>query len=220
MVDLICGGDGTTHLRSGAIDQRTGESGQSPSSPDSAVVPSDYHPAHGLPVVDGCFVPNGTNVVDSKRQTFDFGASNGKTLYKILAGGSFPWPVPGETFTAVLGGVDYSQPGHGLLLLHPNIGVTFDLAAIRRLHPGFKLTDFRAVVGNTCLASTRSTKAHVFVLVNGVSRSDIPELTAKDGAVNLRVALADADRFLTIAITDNRKTVSRNWVILGDPQLE
>jgi len=220
IVDLICGGDGTTHLRSGAIDQRTGELGRSLSSPDTAAMPSDYHPVHGLQVVDGCFVPNGTNVVDSKRQTFDFGATNGKTLYKILAGGRFPWPVPGETFTAVLGGVDYSEPQHGLILVHPNVGITFDLAAIRRLHPGFRLADFRAVVGNTCLASPRSTKGHVFVLVDGVSRSDLPDLTAKDGAVNLRVALADADRFLTIAITDNRKTVSRNWVILGDPQLE
>ena len=221
MVDLICGGDGSTHLRSGAIDQRTGDSGNLAFGSGAGVVASDYHAVPRLPVVDGCFVPNGKDMVDSTHHTFDFGATNARTLYQIRAGGIMPpWPVSGEAFTAVLGGVDYSQQGHGLILLHPNIGITFDLAAIRRIHPGLKLTDFRAVVGNTCPGATRSTNAHVLVLVDGVSRSDLPALTHNDGAVNLRVQLADADRFLTIAITDKRRTVTYNWMILGDPQLE
>lgn len=221
VVDLICGGDGTTHRRSGAIDQRTGESGPLTSMTGPVVVPSVYHEVPRLQVVDGCFVPNGTDVVDSVQQTFDFGATNGRTLYKIIAGGTVPWPVAGETFSAVLGGVDYSQPGHGLILLHPNIGITFDLVAIRRIHPGLKVADFRAVVGNTCPNARRSTVAHVFVLVDGGSRYDLPRLTHNNGApADIRVPLTDADRFLTIAITDNRTIVSQNWIILGDPRLE
>jgi hypothetical protein len=220
VVDLICGGDGSTHLRSGAIDQRTGESGLLISKSGPTVVPSDYHNVPRLQVVDGCFIPNGTDIVDSARHTFDFGATNARTLYKILAGGTIPWPRSDEPFSAVLGGVDYSQPSHGLILLHPNVGITFDLAAIRRIHPGVKLADFQAVVGNTCPGASRSAKAHVFVLVDGVSRSDLPALSQSDGAVNLRVSLAEADRFLTIAIADNRTTVARNWIILGDPRLE
>jgi hypothetical protein len=221
MVDLICGGDGTTHFRSGAIDQRTGQSGQLAFISGSGVVPSDYHAVPGLQVVDGCFVPNGKDIVDSAQHTFDFGPTSARTLYQIRAGGSFlPWPNPGETFTAVLGGVDYSQPNHGLILLHPNIGITFDLDAIRRIHPALRLADFRAVVGNTCPAATPATNAHVVVLVNGVSRSDLPQLSHNDGAVNLRVPLADTNRFLTIGITGPQKTQIYNWIVLGDPQLE
>jgi hypothetical protein len=220
MVDLICGGDGSTHLRNGSIDQRTGDSGQLLSMSTAGVAPSDYHQVPRLQVVDGCFVPNGKDIVDSARHTFDFGATNARTLYTIRAGGTVPWPNPGETFTGVLGGVDYSQPNHALILFHPNIGITFDLDAIRRIHPGLKVADFRAVIGNTCPGPSRGISAHVRVLVDGVSRSELPALTHNDGGVNLRVSLADADRFLTIAITDSRKTVVRNWIILGDPQLE
>jgi hypothetical protein len=221
MVDLICGGDGTTHLRNGAIDQRTGESGQLPLSSGPGAIAPDYHRVPKLQVVDGCFVPNGKEIIDSARHTFDFGATNTRTLYQIHAGGIFPaWPNPGETFTAVLGGVDYSKPGHGLILFHPNNGITFDLNAIRRIHPSLKLSNFHAVVGNTCPGATPTTNAQVLVLVDGQSRSDLPKLTHDDGAVNLRVPLTDADRFLTIALVDHRKTVIYNWIILGDPQLE
>jgi hypothetical protein len=47
----------------------------------------------------------------------------------------------------VLGGVDYSSPGHGMIALHTNKGITFDLDAIRRANPGYKLLRFRAVAG-------------------------------------------------------------------------
>ena len=222
MVDLICGGDGSTHLRSGAIDQRTGASGNLAPMMGTGTVPSnyDYHRVPLLRVVDGCFVPNGKNVVDSTQHSFDFGATNGGTFYQIRAGGTFPWALTGQTFTAVLGGVDYAQPDHGLILLHPDVGITFDLAAIRRIHPGLKLADFRAVIGNTCPIATRAISAHAIVLVDGVARANLPGLTRSDGAVNLRVSLADVDRFLTIAITDKRKFLASNWIILGDPRLE
>ena len=151
VVDLICGGDGTTGLRSGAIDQRTGESG--PLRPAFGIDVSfpDYHPVPKLPVVDGCFVPNGNIKIDSDGHSFDFGTTSGTSFYQIRAGGTFPWPRPAklhETFTSILGGVDYSQPGHGFFLLHPNAGITFDLAA-SQAHPGFKLDKFRSIVGNT-----------------------------------------------------------------------
>jgi hypothetical protein len=62
--------------------------------------------------------------------------------------------------------------------------------------------------------------AHVVVLVGCVSRSDLPKLTRNDGGVNLRVSLGRTDHFLTIAITDSRKTVTYNSIILGGPRLE
>ena len=54
-----------------------------------------------------------------------------------------------------LGGVEYGSPGHALLYLPSNNGVTFDLAAIRRANPGCKLLRFRAMAGNTETASEK-----------------------------------------------------------------
>ena len=58
------------------------------------------------------------------------------------------WAIPTE-----LGGIDYASSGHGLLFMPANKGITFDLEAIRRANPGYKLLRFRAVAGNTEPAS-------------------------------------------------------------------
>jgi len=221
VVDLICGGDGTTSLRTGAIDQRTGESG--PLQPAFAMDVANpiYHPVPNLPVVDGCFVPNGKIKIDSEGHTFDFGITSGTSFYQIRAGGTFPWPRQrnGEPFTAVLGGVDYSQPGHGFFLLHPNAGITFDLAALRRLHPGFKLDDFRSVVGNTHTFRLANQPPRILVLVDGTPRYDRWKIWPKDGPLEIDVPLTDSDHFLTVATTDNGVSPRYDWIIFGDPNL-
>jgi hypothetical protein len=220
VVDLICGGDGTTGLRSGAIDQRTGNSGRL--EPVFAIDTSnpDYHPVPNLPIVDGCFVPNGNITIDSDAHTFNFGTTSGTSFYQIRAGGSIPWERKGETFTAVLGGVDYSQSGHGFFLLHPNAGITFDLAALRRLHPGLKLGDFRSVVGNTCTSPFANEPARILVLVDGRERFSLPQLWRKQKPIDIDVPLHDSERFLTVVTTDNGISPRYAWIIFGDPRVE
>ena len=40
--------------------------------------------------------------------------------------------------TAELSGTDYDSPGHAMIELHANKGITFDLEAIRRANPGWR----------------------------------------------------------------------------------
>jgi hypothetical protein len=220
VVDLICGGDGTSSLRSGAIDQRTGDSGLLQPAFAIDVATPQYHPVPRLPVIDGCFVPNGTIPVDSAGHRFDFGTTSGTCFYQIRAGGKFPWAHRGEKFTAVLGDIDYSQAGHGFFLLHPNAGITFDLRTLRRLHPGMTLTHFRSVVGNTCTSPLATEPAHVSVLVDGRTRFDQPKLWRKQKPVDIDVPLHDSDRFLTLVATDNGISPRYTWIIFGDPWIE
>jgi hypothetical protein len=223
VVDLISGGDGTTGLRNGAIDQRTGESGLLRPAFGIDISFPDYHPVSKLPVVDGCFVPNGNIKIDSDGHTFNFGATSGTSFYQIRAGGTFPWPRPArlhETFTPILGGVDYSQPGHGFFLLHPNAGITFDLNAVRRLHPGFKLDKFQSIVGNTHPSEFANEPARVMVLVDGNRRYYHRQLWPREGPVKVDVPLTDSDHFLTIVTADNGISPRYNWIIFGDPHLQ
>lgn len=220
LVDLICGGDGTTHRRSGAIDPMTGESGNLPPVGVVDAENNEYHPVAKLPAINGCFVPDGSMKVDSAGDAFDFGVTSDQSYYYLKAGGTFAWPQGNEQFRGILGGVDYSAPGHGLIMIHPNCGVTFDLAALRRLHPGWKASSFQAVSGNCHTGVGPGDPADILVLVDGVPQFARRGVLESDGAIHIDVALTDSDRFLTIAATCPGKAATHDWMILGDPRLE
>jgi hypothetical protein len=222
VADLVSGGDGTTRRRGFAIDVLTGASGVLASV--SLVKGGGYHGVPGLPVVDGCFIPNGAGGaerVDSAGHQFAFPVTSGEGFNRIWAGGQVPWP---ESFKPLyegrVGGVDYSSPDHGLLLLHSNVGLTLDLTAIRRLHPGQKLVRFRAVAGNASRAEVSRARADVFVLVDGVARVDRRGFMNDEAPFEVDVPIRDTDRFLTLASTDGGDGNQFDWVTYGDPKFD
>jgi hypothetical protein len=219
VVDLVCGGDGTTHRRSGGIDPRTGDAGLLPAVGTVDTNDLAYHAVPKLQVVDGCFIPDGEIKIDSAGHTYDFGNTTGGSFYDIRAGGTFPWPVPYEKFTGTLGGIDYAKSGHGLILMQPNCGITLDLSSLRHVHPGLKMSDFRAVVGNSYRAGSVH-GADVLVLVDGVPRFEQRNVRRNDARIDVDVPLTDADHYLTIATTDQGVTPTNEWIIFGDPRLE
>ena len=153
LVDVVAGGDGFSGRRNRGLDPTTGRTVDA--LPTSKILVSDgrYHRVEGLPFVDGVFVPGSRRAsvqTDSAGHTFDrFGSSMNETWQPIWAGGAIPANDSRRESSAALGGVDYSSSGHGLLHMHANKGITFDLDAIRRAHPGQRIAQFRAVVGNT-----------------------------------------------------------------------
>lgn len=119
-------------------------------------------------------------------------------------------------------GIDYSSPGHGQLALCANKGITFDLAAIRRANPGFKLVRFRAVTGNTERVSEKGVAvwADVWVFVDGEVRFRRREITRFNGAMAVNIALGEHDRFLTLVATDGGNSYRGDLIMFGDPRLE
>ena len=225
VVDLVAGGDGTTHLRKGQIDPRNGKTGEFKGAGGVLEAAGQYHPIPSRSVFDGCFVPGGTTRVDSSGHELNFPNTGRFAYYYITAAGTINWPVTDETFTNVLGGVDYSQPPHGFILMHSNCGLTIDLAALRRLHPGLSLSHFAAVLGNTYRPTTPGViplihKADAYVIVDGTPRFGRREFTCEDGAIPLDVPVRNSDRFLTLVVTDGSDTRLHDWVIFGDPQLQ
>lgn len=227
VVDLVAGGDGAGHRRgvgidvtnglAGALRQRGGASGD-----------YRYHTVPTLPVVDGCFVPDGSRGpvrVDSEGHTFGFPATSNGTYNDIWAGGLIPVTSPDiRRMSTVLGGVDYSQPGHGLLAMHTNKGITLDLDKIRRLHPATLLARFACAAGNTWTPAAgdppRSPPlADLYVLVDGRPRFTRRAFTPNDGPIRIDVQLREEDRFLTLATTDGGDGISSDGIILGDPRI-
>ena len=221
VVDLLCGGDGTTHQRGNQIDASTGAAGALAAVGDTHG-DGAYHPVPALPVVDGCFVPDGAAGpvrTDSAGHTFGFPPTNGITYLRIVAGGKVPVPRGADPIGTVLAGVDYAVPGRGLLLVHPNVGLTLDLAAIRRLHPGSRLVRFRCALGNSHPKS-RQSKTDAYVLADGVPRFERRGFTTADDVFQVDVALRDAERFLTLATTDGGDGTAADDVLLGDPTFD
>lgn len=222
LADLVAGGDGTTHRGNGMIDPSSGTSGLMPL---TKIIESDstYHRVSSLPVIDGCFIPNGADglvQVDSAGHRFALPPTDGKTYDYIFSGNHVPRPgshrVPIPT---ILDKVDYSRPEHWFVYLHANVGLTFDLAAVRRLHPASRLEQFHAVVGNVRgKGAGAPDPVELFVLTDGVMR--FHRRFERRDIFTAAVPLSSSDRSLTIIVTDGGAGNGGDDILFGDPAFE
>ena len=135
-------------------------------------------------------------------------------------------PPPNEDIRyvpTVINGIDYSSPPHGLIFLHADKGVTFDLDAIRRANRGYKLVRFRAMSANMEI-HTRLTgvdhNADLWVFVDGQERFARKKINGYSGAAPVAVPISERDRYLTLVGTDGGDGIGGDWLIFGDPVLE
>ena len=225
VVDLVSGGDGSTHRRAGAVDALTGQSGN--------LSPVEYrdgdwkiHSVPALPVIDCAFVPDGTKgamPIDSAGHAFRFPETSNSSINHIYAGGAIPW-FRSQGISTALDGVDYSTAGHGLLCIHSNNGMTLDLQAIRRLYPDRAVSRFHCKIGNSYVNGTPDEtgvdpRADVFVIVDGVSRFEKRQFTHQGGSFIVDLPLDAADHFLTFVTTDGGDGINDDWVLWVDPVL-
>ena len=110
------------------------------------------------------------------------------------------------------------MPEHrGLLGLHSNAGITFDLEAIRRAHDGRAMARFQATLAKDC-----DSLADVWIFVDGRLEFKFtlkPTQRGWSGSTPVDVALKPADRFLTLVTTDGGDGSQWDWVVYGDPVL-
>lgn len=222
MVDLVAGGDGTTHRRGAGIDA-SGKWGKL--APGSGVTSDGlYHRIPGLATVDGVFIPEGGSLptqLDSAGDSFVFPGVLGTSHQQIWAGGPFPGMHNRQPIPYTLAGVDYSTPGHGFLLLHGARGLTFDLNAIRRLHPDRRIAAFRCLIGNT-YAGPAIVQADAWVFTDGRQRFFAHNFTSQEKPHSVSIAVTDTDHFLTLVTgyPPGPASHDNSWVIAADPVLE
>jgi hypothetical protein len=226
LVDVVAGGDGFSGRRAQGIDPSNGQIlGAVPSDPKRVNTKGDYtyHRVPGLPLVDGVFIPDGSRgpvQVDSAGHRFDgFEATANMSVAWIWADAAIPVIPPGTGNLRIQPG---SFAGHGLISLHANKGITFDLDAIRKANPGFKLVRFCSVAGNieTQTAEGKYFYADIRVLVDGEQRFSRRQINNTHGAFAVNIPLQETDRFLTLVATDGKDGISYDWIRFGDPRLE
>jgi hypothetical protein len=108
--------------------------------------------------------------------------------------------------------------------MHSNNGVTFNLDAIRALHPQVGITGFRARVGNSYRpagpgASPARPLASIHVIVDGIARYEKRAFANVDGPIDVTCAISDDDHFLTLATTDGGDGNACDWVLWTHPEV-
>jgi hypothetical protein len=236
LVDVVAGGDGSSGRRNRGIDLRNGRFATTVSA-EAYSGDGRYHRVKETPLVDGVFIIcpptyDAPVQLDSAGHTAT-GLSAGETQARghVWAGGHCG-------VFSIMGGIDYCAPGHGMIALHSNSGVTFDLAAIRRANPGWKLLRFCSVAGLAEPTSSKYSKyvapprndkradyyreglANLRVFIDGQVRFQRREVNMYTGAQHVAVPIKDGDRFLTLVATSSDDGINGDYTMFGDPRLE
>ena len=119
-----------------------------------------------------------------------------------------------------LDGQSYGTVDRPALLMHANLGITFDLDAIRGSLRATRIKGFRSVCGiSNHVQRNRTPDAIFYVLVDSQIRfCEEIELPAKP-AVNIHIELRQHERFLTLVCLAGSAN-NGDWTLFGVPALE
>jgi hypothetical protein len=240
LADIVAGGsgfrDGSRAAVDGGVSLTDGRQVNDYGAP--AQWDGRYHRVEDSTFVDGVFIPHGDRgpvQVDSIGRTFcDFPATAGDCW-----GGAIVARRPQEEKSLPLIRLEFhgdnygyvnwlhiaSKPeelcpqDYGLIGMHSNCGITFDLHAIRAAYPQKRLVRFRSLVGNLESKPERYA-ADAWVLIDGQLRYRRQAFSREDGPEAIDVQLADADRFLVLVVTDAGAKTAYDWVAFGDAVIE
>jgi len=232
LLDIVAGGDGRGKRRERGIDATTGME-------DPLFVPMnrgghrDYRPVSWHRFIDGVFIPDGAAglvKLDSAGNTFDgFPETTGRTFGSIWPRATEPKPHDSASdkshrlWVYAMGrGEQFMPEERGLLGLHSNTGITFDLAAIRRTFPKFVPGRFQAVAGvadASHLTDIADGMVDFWVFVDGRLALKRMNVRPEDAPFGVDVELKSNDRFLTLVVTDGGNTAGSDWAVFGDPVL-
>ncbi len=192
-----------------------------------------YHRLPASRFVDGLFVPNGDTpqVVSSRGHVFaDCPATNGECYASL---GINPlqrvWATNVRTGSVRFNDQDYGAHDHPCLMMHANLGVTFDLNAVRALCPDLRITRFVSQTAIADFNEVAECNADFWVLVDGQVRHAQRRVTRKAVLADVSVELGPADRFLTLVTTDGgdvdrlgayQRSYTCDWCVFIEPALQ
>lgn len=228
----------------GVIDPTTGKHDLQPwlrsIGPGDRTGDGKYHATNWHPVIDGVFIPaaSGEAVqINSGGQRVDLPKNLGATWGPIWSRRKTNSPLVyskeedfwgTDTFEGLLNRLTQSQAG--ILGIHSNVGITFDLEAIRRQYR-MPINQLEAIVTNIENSKTRLPangltellserfSADFRIYVDGKLRYERLDFVGDDGDEPIRLPLQANDRFLTFITTDSNGDNAFDHVVLVDPVL-
>jgi mono/diheme cytochrome c family protein len=230
LADIVGGGNGLgTGTYRNAIDPRNAKVQTRDFGNLGNVVTNAFSPSL-FEFVDGVFVPDG----DKGKAEIPI-SSTGITVTGLPKTSGNAWdmirngPVASQ-HSPELDGIDFTRDDHSLLGLHANAGITFDLAAMRKVarlsessseRPGSKsqaTLRFTAKLGY--FGALGNNFADAWVFVDGHKVADFQKLRRADGLQKIDVELPASARFLTLVSTDGGNGYGMDQIGFGDPRVK
>ncbi len=237
LADIVGGGNGFgTGVIGSAVDPLTGESFMlkdvadwNPREGHSYYVPVTWHD-----FIDGVFVPDSdagpVAIATDGRQFTSFSDTCRMAWAGVTNGGRLPEPLGEPAQELWFNGLQYGNSRHPGIFMHSNLGITFDLEAIRKAYPNITLTEFRSQCGICDNGPGRLPYADFWVLVDGQLRFNENGVKANE-RYEIAIPISSTDRFLTLATTDGGLDVcwlledgtpvpiDSDWCLFADPYL-
>jgi hypothetical protein len=225
LADIVAGGNGFgTGGSNVGIDPSTGEQ-VTPAEKDR-IGPGRYSLVPWNRCVDGVFVPN--------QGTMQTVSSEGHRFAECPATNNvFYLDVTNTTEAGLdlqrLGDLDYGTRVRPCILMHANLGITFDLKAIRQSAPSVRVVRFRSGFGVSQSGTERPCNADFWVLVDGEVRFRRLGVWEKGLAGQVDIELRDQERFLTLVTTDggdrdttlpSGRATDSDWCVFTEPSIE
>jgi ferric-dicitrate binding protein FerR (iron transport regulator) len=210
----------------------------------------DYLPVSFSPFIDGVFIPDGgqgpVTVSSAGHQCLDCPDTDGFFRYEII---SCPLTVVDPNVTraddprpreeqmmlmamqegypsrlmGLYAATQKPGPADTSLLMHANMGLTFDLQPLRAMLPVGKIVRFSAVFGIAEVCPQPS-DVDLMVVVDGHTRLKKLDISHPD-LVNIEMDLSEADRFLTLMVTESGSNATGglnaalDWGLFLNPRL-
>jgi hypothetical protein len=191
-----------------------------------------YVPVPDDRYIDGVFVPQGDvpQVVSTRGHVFKECPVTNNIFYAGIFTGS------GKNLSdyhrrpaqANLGGRLYGTLEYPSIFMHANLGITFDLHAVRADLPGFTVDRFVSDAGLSSDAPRRG-NVDMWVLVDGQVRYSSLSFREKGEAITIDIPLQSSDRFLSLVVTDGgdedrpsvpgSRSTDSDWCVFGYPRL-
>jgi len=187
---------------------------------------SQYVPVTESEFIDGVFVPNsgqGAAVAISSEGHIFQGCpkTNGVAEGEIQnTHRSIHIRLDQMSFQPRLGDRLFDTAAHPHIYMQANVGMTFDLDAIRHRLVDNTIERFVAECGLCTAIPKDDEKIDFWVLVDGQVRFSRQDATKADSTMQVSVPLYEQDRFLTLAVTEG---TDGSWLDLGlfaEPALE
>ena len=193
---------------------------------------NEYHALAANPFIDGLFIPDGNKrqIVNSQGHVFiDCPKTNGECYTTLGANpNQGAWATDMRNGIVQFNGQECGDQSHPCLVMHANLGITFDLNAIRALCPDIKVTRFVTKFGIADFNEHTGCNADFWVLVDGQVRQCRRNVTQKNVLNSFSIELRPSDHFLTLVTTDGgdidrmgsyQRSYTCDWCVFVEPAL-
>ncbi len=217
LADIVGGGNG---FGTGQLDTGINPTSSRPASVllETQSAPNAFRPVLFNPYIDGVFIPNGRTpqIISSEGHLFEAcpptsghcfnNVLNAVRLYDFQAFRGMPQPSGPSAFKC--------------LLLHANIGITYDLQALRARLPDVNFVRFVSRFGIEKEAMRPAlSNADFWILVDGQLRYKKTQVGWGE-FYDIDLPLSEQNRFLTLVVTDGQDPNERFYENRGYPPID